>query len=101
MKSMQIFDNSIGLALAIVALASIVAVLMIDTRIVRAICQREGRPFPASLWFYDPYWIGRTCSWSWFGEARTAGYFAVRVILVGVVLCVWLLGLVALIAATR
>jgi hypothetical protein len=52
----------------------IAGMLLVNDRIIRHICRREGRKY-SILWFCGSYWHWRAFNLSWFKEAKEAGYF--------------------------
>jgi hypothetical protein len=76
-----------------VATALVGGLLFVDDRIIRDVCRREGRPYSIS-WLFSWYWQGRISKLSWFGQAKEAGYFGDRVVLLAA-----LIGLVIIVIA--
>jgi hypothetical protein len=77
---MQIPIEILILILWPVATALIVGLLIVEDRIVRHVCRKEGIPY-SILWLGSSYWHWRIFKLSWFAEAREAGYFRDRLIL--------------------
>ena len=68
---------------AIVASVLIGALVIVDDRIVHFVCKREGRRYIPLLTASSFYWQWRIFKFSWFAEAKAAGFLALRVTLCG------------------
>lgn len=64
----------------LVGLGGILAVtlLLIDDRIIRDICRREGKPY-SIYWLNDPSRHRRVFQSAWWHEAQDAGLYGLRV----------------------
>ena len=62
----------------------VVALFIVDERIIEHIFRKEGRRYPTTLLGlkFDTYWFFRRLSPSFFNEAREAGYYKIRLALV-------------------
>src|SRR5262245_6606478 len=78
---MQISFPTYFLIIWAIGFSLAVALFSVDDRIMKHVCQKEGRNY--SWWdSFELYWLIRKLSPSWFREAREAGYLKARVILV-------------------
>src|SRR5215813_7484449 len=60
-------------AFAMVGMPMIIVLLIVNDRIIRHICRREGKRY-SYLWLFGSYWHRRIVKLGWFAEARDAGY---------------------------
>ena len=79
----------------IIGWALFVALLAVNDRIIRHVCERESRTY-SPFWMLRLYWLWRSTGVAWFGEARSAGYLPIYATLL-----VLLIGLVAAVAYFR
>ena len=70
---MRISIITLALILWLVGMALTAAYWYVGDRIVRHVCEREGKSY-SILWALNPRWHFEMSELGWFGEAQAAGY---------------------------
>lgn len=78
--------GTIFLLMALVGTPLMIAMILIDDRIVRHICRREGRTYSV-FWLFNFSWHWRLFGLGGFEEAKEAGYLKPRLILLVLWVC--------------
>lgn len=78
--------NTVLVLMTLVGIPLMIAIIVIDDRIVRHICAREGKTYSV-FWFWNMSWHWRLFGFDGLEEAKAAGYLKAKLILLAMWLC--------------